>query len=187
MLCIYRKLWWNQHQNIRISTSASEDMSHQKIKHVLTLKSDEQNLRKTYSDSDQDPNHVISTQKRQNKLKPRTLWLALAEHSEVSTLLCIQDKLITNGFIPRQRSSQNGKNVMSIEIKLWTTTYLFQGYKNKSVRKEMANTLYAHTHKPIIFTFSLIQFAKVLKRLLYSSSNLVLSKLNIVYYHNCDI
>ena len=145
MLCIYRN---SDGINIRISvsTSASEDMSVSEDQTCATLKSDEQNLRSTYSDSDQDPNHVISTQKRQNKLKPRTLWLALAEHSEVSTLLCIQDRLITNGFIPRKRSSQKGKNVMSIEMDLWTTTYLFLGYLNKSVRKELANTLYARTH-----------------------------------------
>ena len=127
-----------QHQHQKIC-------QHQKINTCATLKPDEQNLRLSYSNSDQDPNHVINTQKRQNKLKPRTLWLSLAEHSEVSTLLCIQDKLITNGFIPRQRSSQKGKNVMSIEMELWTTTYLFQGYINKSVRKEMANTLHAYT------------------------------------------
>ena len=47
--------------------SATEDQT------CATLKPDEQNLRKTYSDSDQDPNHVINTQKRQNKLNPRTL------------------------------------------------------------------------------------------------------------------
>ena len=70
MFCIYRN---SDGMSVRISTSASEDMSHQKIKHVLTLKSDEQNLRSTYSDSDQDHNHVISIQKLQNKLKPRTL------------------------------------------------------------------------------------------------------------------
>ena len=141
-----QKLWWNQHQNISINISIRRYVSIRRSNNMCyTLKPDEQNLRITYSDSDQDPNHVISTQKRQNKLKPRTLWLSLAEHSEVSTLLCIQDRLITSGFIPRQRSSQKGKNVMSIEMDLLTATYLFLGYLNKSVRKEMANTLHAYT------------------------------------------
>ena len=50
-----------QHQHQKIC-------QHQKINTCATLKPDEQNLRSTYSDSDQDPNHVISIQKRQNKL-----------------------------------------------------------------------------------------------------------------------
>ena len=73
MLCIYRN---SDGISIRISvsTSASEDMSASEDQITCAmLKPDEQNLRKTYSDSDQDPNHVINTQKRQNKLKPRTL------------------------------------------------------------------------------------------------------------------
>ena len=53
--------------NIRISEYQHQ---HQKIchirrsVHVLTLKSNEQNLRSTYSDSDLDLNNVISTQKQ---------------------------------------------------------------------------------------------------------------------------
>ena len=74
----------SEYQNINISIRryvTSEDQT------CATLKSDEQNLRSTYSDSDQDPNHVISTQKRQNKLKPTHSDLNQAEHSEVSTVL----------------------------------------------------------------------------------------------------
>ena len=72
MLCICRN---SDGISIRISvsTSASEDISALEDHKCATLKSDEQNLRLTYSDSDQDHNHVISTQERQNKLKPRTL------------------------------------------------------------------------------------------------------------------
>ena len=63
-----------------------------------TLKPDEQNLRIKYSDSNQDPNQVISTQKRQHKGK-NTLITISREDYEVSTLLSIQDKFISNGFI----------------------------------------------------------------------------------------
>ena len=42
---------------------------------------------------------------------------------------------------------------MSIEKDLCTVTYLFLGYLNKSVRKEMANTLHAYTR---IYTPKLI-------------------------------
>ena len=66
MLCIYKN---SDGISIRRSISTSEDMSHQKISTCATLKPDEQNLRSTYSDSDQDPNQVISTQKRQHKGK----------------------------------------------------------------------------------------------------------------------
>ena len=101
-----------------------------------TLKPDEQNLRITYSDSDQDPNQVISTQKRQHKGK-NTLITISREDFEVSTLLSIQDRFITNGFIPRQRSSQKGKNVIIIESDLWTTNVSLPWlFKQDCVRKE---------------------------------------------------
>ena len=74
-----QKLWWNQHQNISINISIRRYVSIRRSNNMCyTLKTDEQNLHKTYSDSDQDPNHVTSTLKRQNKLKPRTLWFSLS-------------------------------------------------------------------------------------------------------------
>ena len=139
-----QKLWWNQHQNISINISIRRYVSIRRSNNMCyTLKPDEQNLRIKYSDSDQDHNQVISTQKRQHKGK-NTLITISREDSEVSTLLSIQDRFITNGFIPRQRSSQKEKNVMSIEMDLWTTTYLFLGYLNKSMRKELEK--FFHTH-----------------------------------------
>ena len=126
--------------------SASDDMSASEDQTCATLKPDEQNLRKTYSDSDQDPNHVISTQKRQNKLKPRTLWSSLAKHSEASTLLYIQDRLITNDCIPRQRSSKKRKERYEHWNGIMDSNVSIPCYLNKSVRKEMANTLHAYTH-----------------------------------------
>ena len=112
-----------------------------------TLKPDEQNLRIKYSDSDQDPNQVISTHKHQHKGK-NTLITISREDSEVSTLLSIQDIFITNDFIPRQRSSQKGKNVNSIEMDLWTTNVsLLWLFKQDCVRKEKANILHARIRK----------------------------------------
>ena len=132
-----QKFWWNQHQKISINIrSIKRYVSIRRSNNMCyTLKPDEQNLHITYSDFDQDPNHVISTQKRQNKLKPRTLWLSLAEPSEVSTLLCIRGRLITNGFIPRQRSSQKGKNVMSIEMDLWNNVSIPRLLKQVSEKR----------------------------------------------------
>ena len=90
MLCIYRNSDGISIK-ISVSTSTSEDMSASEDQITCaTLKPDEQNLHITYSDSDQDPNQVISTQKRQHKGK-NTLITISREDSEVSTLLSIQD------------------------------------------------------------------------------------------------
>ena len=63
MLCICRN---SDGISIRISVSTSGDMSASDDQITCaTLKPDEQNLRIKYSDSNQDPNQVISTQKRQ--------------------------------------------------------------------------------------------------------------------------
>ena len=74
MVCAYRS-------SDGISIRRSVIFQHQKISNMCytlklpdhTLKLDDQNLRTKYSDSDQDPYKVISTQKRQHKLKQRTL------------------------------------------------------------------------------------------------------------------
>ena len=68
MVCVYRS---SDGINIRRS------YQHQKINNMCytlkppdhTLKLDEQNLRIKHSNSDQDPNKVISTQKREHKGK----------------------------------------------------------------------------------------------------------------------
>ena len=94
-----QKLWWNQHQKININISIRRYVSIRRSNNMCyMLKPDEQNLRITYSDPDQDHKQVISTQKCHHKGK-NTLISISREDSEVSMLLSIQGRLITNGFI----------------------------------------------------------------------------------------
>ena len=150
-MCL-QKLWWNQHQKISINICIRRYVSIRRSNNMCytlklpdhTLKPDDQNLRIKYSDSDQDPYQVISTQKRQHKLKQRTFWLSLAEHSEA--LLSIQDRLITNGFIQDKIFSKRKEHYYHWKSFMDNNVSLPWLYKQVSVRKEMANNLRTHIH-----------------------------------------
>ena len=93
---------------ISISIRRSVICQHQKINNMCytlklpdhTLKLDEQNLRIKHSDSDQRslPSHQHSEASASVKAKNTLITISI-EHSEA--LLSIQDRLFTNGFIPR--------------------------------------------------------------------------------------
>ena len=140
-----QKLWWNQHQKISININIRRSNMCYTLKLPdHTLKPDDQNLRIKYSDSDQDPYQVISTQKRQHQLKQKNTLITISrEHSEA--LLSIQDRLITNGFIQDKIFSKRKERYYHWKWFMDNNVSLPWLYKQVCVRKEKAN-LHARTH-----------------------------------------